>query len=332
MMGRSHALLGAVGYSILEPIARISVGEYIPDWINQYGYPIAGVVSLIIVALSPMSFTRKYEIMIPEVGGPGYKAFFGAARYMYNGSKMVLVCVSTAILLFCSVHYLYVLNPALFPSDPAVKFLLMVVAAGFALLPDMDEPNSTVSQMFGPVAVAFSRITRRIAGGHRNGTHSWILIVFGLFLGLLSQTFYAVAAILIVFSFILAGRMLMPISRPVAFYPAAGFGIMAAATMWATEMDTTPLLLAIPFGVFLHDLGDLLTNSGIRFFWPHEKKYALKWFPTNGSVEHMVIQPLLGLTFIGILVIWIAVPMFQIASTGDTSGIFGGYTGLWNAK
>ena len=46
------------------------------------------------------------------------------------------------------------------------------ICAGFALLPDIDEPGSTVSRRLGPVSEAVAAVTNKLAGGHRKATHS----------------------------------------------------------------------------------------------------------------------------------------------------------------
>ena len=46
------------------------------------------------------------------------------------------------------------------------------ICAGFALLPDIDEPGSTVSRKLGPVSEAVAAVTNKLAGGHRQATHS----------------------------------------------------------------------------------------------------------------------------------------------------------------
>ena len=46
------------------------------------------------------------------------------------------------------------------------------ICAGFALLPDIDEPGSTVSRRLGPVSEVVAALTNKLAGGHRQATHS----------------------------------------------------------------------------------------------------------------------------------------------------------------
>src|ERR1044072_4808098 len=41
-----------------------------------------------------------------------------------------------------------------------------------AVLPDIDPPDATVSQVFGPATWILSKVVNAVSGGHRNGTHS----------------------------------------------------------------------------------------------------------------------------------------------------------------
>lgn len=48
----------------------------------------------------------------------------------------------------------------------------IVLTAGAALLPDIDEPGSTISREGGFLTMGLAWIVHRISGGHRKGTHS----------------------------------------------------------------------------------------------------------------------------------------------------------------
>ncbi|MEO5874709.1 MAG: metal-dependent hydrolase [Streptosporangiaceae bacterium] len=47
-----------------------------------------------------------------------------------------------------------------------------VVCAGAAVLPDIDHHGSHVARTFGPFTRGFAWVVGKVAGGHRNGTHS----------------------------------------------------------------------------------------------------------------------------------------------------------------
>jgi len=46
------------------------------------------------------------------------------------------------------------------------------LTAGAGVLPDIDEPGSTIARTFGFLTGAFAWIVHVISGGHRKGTHS----------------------------------------------------------------------------------------------------------------------------------------------------------------
>src|SRR6516162_5456275 len=47
----------------------------------------------------------------------------------------------------------------------------MALTAGAGVLPDIDEPGSTIARTFGFLTGAFAWIVHKISGGHRKGTH-----------------------------------------------------------------------------------------------------------------------------------------------------------------
>src|SRR5580692_11764933 len=81
----------------------------------------------------------------------------------------------------------------------------VVLTAGAALLPDIDEPRSTIGREGGFLTMALAWVVHRVSGGHRKGTHSllgaalftamawaavalsrdlWAAVILGLFLAL----------------------------------------------------------------------------------------------------------------------------------------------------
>jgi len=64
---------------------------------------------------------------------------------------------------------------AVAPLLPVSGIQLAVAAtltAGAGILPDLDEPGSTIARTFGFLTGTFAWIVNRISGGHRKGTHS----------------------------------------------------------------------------------------------------------------------------------------------------------------
>ncbi|HEY9472229.1 MAG TPA: metal-dependent hydrolase, partial [Mycobacteriales bacterium] len=75
------------------------------------------------------------------------------------------------------------LAPSLTPHGPVALAAGTVVAAGAALLPDLDHPRATVARSLGPVTGALSKVVAAVSGGHRQATHSvaGVLLAAGLF-------------------------------------------------------------------------------------------------------------------------------------------------------
>lgn len=194
-----------------------------------------------------------------------------------------------------------------------------VTSAAFALLPDIDEPGSTVSRKLGPISRSVSEVTNKIAGGHRQATHSLIfvgLVALATWLALFSRL---TIAILVAASFLLVFRMLLP--RIVRFMPLFGIGSLALAfgsADWAYHLaspiaghiapSSEWLLLATAGGCLWHLVGDTCTIEGVPYLW----------LPGVPALQHVrVAVPVVGHTgsaresliggVMGIVLIWLAI-------------------------
>ena len=96
------------------------------------------------------------------------------------------------------------------PAAPVPLGVGGVVAAAFALLHDIDEPGSTVSRKLGPISRAVSKVTNRLAGGHRQATHSILFAVAVFFPTRLAEPHPLADAVVVGCSFLLVLRMLLP--------------------------------------------------------------------------------------------------------------------------
>jgi membrane-bound metal-dependent hydrolase YbcI (DUF457 family) len=195
---------------------------------------------------------------------------------------------------------------------------LLVVAAtatGAALLPDIDEPGSTVAHLAEPVTGLVARITKRVAGGHRVGTHSLLAVAlaglstWALSLVTLSHTGVPGSVVPLGLCLALAIRGLIPrLFRPghlVSLFLAAG------ATWWIESHVGIGLWLplAIAGGWALHLGGDWLTKSGIPLFWPVSKRhFAWPILDHTNSWRERVIG--LGLLAATVALAWAPVASF----------------------
>lgn len=181
----------------------------------------------------------------------------------------------------------------------AVQVVGTAVCAGWALAPDLDHPNSTVSNSLGPVSRIISKALARLSvwvhrltctrwdaierDGHRSLTHT---VVWAVLCGLLTVGAGTVggpwvAAVLVFAASVLALRAALPLKvrkwwvrlrkngrrRPVRA------DLIAAVALAAMAYTLTPgdgwwLGLAVGTGCVVHCLGDAMTESGCPFLWP----------------------------------------------------------------
>ena len=202
-----------------------------------------------------------------------------------------------------------------------------VTSAAFALLPDLDEPGSTVSRKLGPISRSVSEVTNKIAGGHRQATHSLLfvsLVALATWLALFSRL---TVAVIVAASFLLVFRMLLP--RALRFMPLVGLGSIAltvGSAYWAYHLASPVaghvppssewLLLATAGGCLLHLLGDTCTVEGVPYLW----------VPGVPVLQHIrVAVPLVGHTgsareslvggTMGVVLIWLTASLVLIPAS-----------------
>jgi len=150
-----------------------------------------------------------------------------------------------------------------------IIFFSMVVLG--ALLPDIDNAQSTIGRKFGWV----SREIQHIAG-HRTIFHS--------LLGLLLGSLLAIALEHLVI-FLLAQR---------------GF-IVPSQFVEKSHL----VFVAVLFGCIIHIVADGLTEGGVPLLWPYRKRFGFPpnphWrFRTGDWPEYVIVYSCMLLVFIGI--------------------------------
>jgi membrane-bound metal-dependent hydrolase YbcI (DUF457 family) len=171
------------------------------------------------------------------------------------------------------------------------------LTAGAALLPDLDEPGSTISRGAGFLTMGFAHIVRWAARGHRQGTHS--LLGAGAFtalavLGLLT----APGRILLLAFLALMISCALRVSRVArGHWPdVAGLGAAAGLYFGHANLDFAPACVLL--GVLAHIAGDMATKDGCPLLWPfsdrdfHDTPFA---FTTGKFFESAVVTPALAL-------------------------------------
>lgn len=173
-------------------------------------------------------------------------------------------------------------------SHPSDLIVCAAVGAGAALLPDLDEPGSTVGRSLGLVTTGLSRLLRSASravyratgtpyelragqdGGHRHLTHTVpAVVVFG-------AVWWGVASLgavgLAVAVFALSALGLACVLRPFGRSAVQGAGVLAAlvATAVVVLPGGSPWLIGatVAAGSLVHVLGDWLTRSGVPLAWP----------------------------------------------------------------
>lgn len=216
--------------------------------------------------------------------------------------------------------------------------LSTIVAAGAAVLPDLDEPEATAARSFGVVGKGGSKALRWAAGGHRQRTHTFLFAGLVAFLGWWAATIweegspaiYAAPAITTIgvcsiWGFLLVGRaaedkgLAKRISTPVAWVMGGAAAAFAAISFlpipeWAIAEEIASgvsprwwLPTALGIGCAAHLLGDVVTKSGVPALWPITKlRFKLGLFRVGGSGEQVAS---------GIIVIWTIVATTIVLSS-----------------
>ena len=175
----------------------------------------------------------------------------------------------------------------------------LVLTAGAAVLPDIDEPGSTIARSYGFLTEAFAWIVHHLSGGHRKGTHSiigvlvftagaWAAVHFG-------GSFGGKIALGVFLSLLLSAALR---ALHVGGHHGDALGVLAAAMTiyWHVGLMLTPLCIAL--GAAAHIAGDMLTHGGCPVVYPlsdyefHLLPGDLR-FTTGKLAEHWIVTPLL---------------------------------------
>jgi len=292
LIGRSHAMLGAVGYLSFVTASQLEIETHY----LVVGTSVAAVLTPVFVAIP--SGVQMQRTRATYFRDSIYKFFYRTLAMPY----MVL-------LLMCAAQWTAVLAPWLIPSHPGWIVAWAAVCTGWALIPDIDEPKSTISREFGAVSQSVSNFTRKQGGGHRMITHSWIMVVATIVLGLVAALLPPVSALMFGVSFVFAIRVIMPEKAHQQSTPlmltAALLGVMIASA----ASNPWPILIAMPLGVLMHDLGDWFTRAGITFWYPYRKKYGAGATPAGSPSELHFAQPFMVLLILAGLIYLAAIPL-----------------------
>jgi membrane-bound metal-dependent hydrolase YbcI (DUF457 family) len=179
--------------------------------------------------------------------------------------------------------------------DPSQLAIGGIVCSAFALLPDIDEPHSTVSVKLGPISKAVSEFTNKVAGGHRKATHSILFAADVVALSYFAVGHALATAILVGCCAMLVLRLLLPRwltgAAPLFLIPL----LSAGAAYWAYKNPVPGLPWVCGAGVILHLVGDTVTASGVPWLWPSKRKLAIPLLGHVASVRETVTGVCLSL-------------------------------------
>ena len=182
------------------------------------------------------------------------------------------------------------------PMDPGVAELSagMLVAAGAALLPDLDTPTSTLARALGTPTRLLARVVGRLAGGHRAGTHS-LLAVVAAWTGLswVVQTpwgrFVAAVVCLVCLALVLHVLGSRHVRGRQALDPLPVAVAALLVVLGAVTLETIAFIApAVGLGVAAHVLGDLLSDRGVPLLWPWPARQAVGAVTTGGLLERLL--------------------------------------------
>jgi membrane-bound metal-dependent hydrolase YbcI (DUF457 family) len=186
------------------------------------------------------------------------------------------------------------------PVDGTVSQVAWIAAVGgFAMLPDLDQRCSTVSDMWGPATDVPSGVVGKLAGGHRWGTHDAVLApaAFGGLALLAADAFWS-SLLLLALAIGLALRALHFVIPGRAENTVLGNLVLSWGGAWyLLEHSPSPAWLpwAVAAGVLTHIVGDAITTAGVPtpLLWILTRK-RLVLFPlrTGATIEKAVLVPL----------------------------------------
>ena len=152
-----------------------------------------------------------------------------------------------------------------------------IVTAGAALLPDADHRHASIAHSLPPVSEWLCVLLGKLAGGHRNGTHSLLgLAAFTLMAWLLSllamptttgtvQVGAGLGTVLLASFAVKALKFMPDRARKVPWLLAVPLGALVAL---GSGDQGFWFVLAVALGVAVHIAGDMLTDGGCNPFWP----------------------------------------------------------------
>lgn len=159
-----------------------------------------------------------------------------------------------------------------------------MIAAGAAMIPDLDHPQATLARCAPPVSNALSHFVHTIAGGHRKGTHTvWAWLGFSALAWFALTQIPAGPLVGLIFAIFCSLLMLQVLTEADGLVSLILACMLGGVAVLATGPDFSWMVEAIFIGYFLHLVGDVVTTEGIPPFWPLSFQLRI---PILGSTDH----------------------------------------------
>lgn len=181
-----------------------------------------------------------------------------------------------------------------------------LAAAGAAMVPDLDHPKAAISRAVGPFSWIVSRVVSKIAGGHRQATHSLLglLVTVAGSVGVMAIGGLAVGLVLSFLAALALAAFRWKFTRVTTLHTvlclAAGLVLTVAGVL---EFSAAVLPWAVGLGAAAHIAGDCLTKEGCPLLWPLRHRVAVLRLTTGGWIERFLVGPGLGL--VAAALVWI---------------------------
>lgn len=149
----------------------------------------------------------------------------------------------------------------------------IALAAGAAMVPDLDQPHSTIGRTYGPVTNGVARVIAFVARGHRKGTHCLLGLIGLTLLADLAAGAGGLAAAAAVWMLLGVGCRAAGLGVPgrgatTALLHAVTMALVTAVVM-ASGVDLhVPLVAGMALGAGSHVALDMLTDRGCPLFFP----------------------------------------------------------------
>lgn len=165
---------------------------------------------------------------------------------------------------------------AAYDLSPGSVFVGAWLTAGAAMLPDLDQRNSTIGRTYGPLTNVVARLLAAVAGGHRNGTHSLLAVLaftgFAWFSASVGGWWQALVLWVLLGVALRAAGISVPGHRSLTSVLHAGFCALVTGAVLMSGVDLfVPLVAGVVLGVAAHIAGDMLTPQGCPLLWPFTK-------------------------------------------------------------